>query len=367
MRVITLTLLCLTLAIPAANAQIQPQTIGPTETMPEPGVNWFMSVSDDSAYVFDATTGEMHGLLSLSGRTPAVQPARERGEFYAAGTYYSRGVYGDRSDILVVHDYENLAPIAEIELPEKLAWLNFRQYIGMMSGGRHVGVSNLSPAQSVSVVDIEDRRFVSEISTPGCSLILPVENNSFLTICGDGTLMLIGLDDSGNELSRVRSEKFFELQEDPVYDRPTATNGGWLLFTHGGKAFNVTTEGGQIVISDPWDLVTEEDSEKSWWPGGRQLATAHKGLDLFYIVMHKGEQYTHHEPGTEIWVFSTDSRRRLARIEFETPVANILVTQEEEPLLIVGDTEGGTHVYDALKFTLERTIEGPGGGTFEDF
>ena len=27
---------------------------------------------------------------------------------------------------------------------------------------------------------------------------------------------------------------------------------------------------------------------------------------------------------------------------------------------IVGDEEGGTHVYDALKFTHERTIEMPG-------
>ena len=44
-----------------------------------------------------------------------------------------------------------------------------------------------------------------------------------------------------------------------------------------------------------------------------------------------------------------------------------MVTQEDNPLLIVGDEEGGTHVYDALTFRFERTIDGPGADLFEDF
>ena len=74
----------------------------------------------------------------------------------------------------------------------------------------------------------------------------------------------------------------------------------------------------------------------------------------------------HHEPGTEVWVFSMAGGHRIARIEFETPVGHIMVTQEDEPLLIVGDEEGGNHVYDALKFTHERTIEMPGTAMFID-
>lgn len=366
MRVITTTLLCLTLAIPVAYAQIQPQTIQGSETMPDPGENWFMSVTDNAGYVYDASTGEMHGLITISRHTPAVQPSLARREFYAAVSYYARGSYGERTDLLTVHDFENLSPVAEIEIPAKITSLNFRTYIGLMSGGRLVGVSNMTPAQSVSIVDVENRNFVGEISTPGCALILPVENNDFLTICGDGTLMLIDLDDNGEEANRVRGEKFFDIQDDPVYDRPVPSNDGWMLFSHAGKAFDVTTDGGQIQVSEPWDLVTEEDAEEGWWPGGRQLATLHKDLGLFYIAMHQGEEYSHHEAGSEIWVFSTASQRRIARIEFEVPVGTLMVTQEAEPLLIVGDDEGGTHVYDALKFTHERTIEGPMGGLFED-
>ena len=326
MRVITTILLSLSLAMTVANAQIQPQTMQPSETMPAHGENWFISYNNDSAYILDAATGEMYGLLTLSSHTPAVQPDLARREFYAAGSYFSRGAYGERSDVLVIHDYENLSPVAEVAVPEKLAWLPFRRYLGLMSGGKHVVISNLSPAQSVSVVDVENRSFVGEISTPGCSLVLPVENNDFLTICGDGTLMLVGLDDNGNESNRVRGEKFFELTEDPVYDRATPTNDGWLLFSHGGKAFDGSADGDEVLISSPWELVTEEDAEEGWWPGGRQLATLHKDLGLFYIAMHQGDRYTHHEPGTEVWVFSTTAQRRIARIEFEVPVANIMVT-----------------------------------------
>jgi len=366
MRVITTTLLCLTLAIPVANAQIQPQTIGPTEKMPEPGKNWFMAVTDHGGYVYDATTGEMHGLISVSNQSPAVQPNPARKEFYVANSYYSRGSYGERTDVLVIHDYENLSPIAEIEIPKKITVLNFREYIGLMSGGRHLGISNMTPAQSVSIVDIVDRRFVGEISTPGCALVLPVDNNDFLTMCGDGTLMLVDLDDNGNEANRIRSKKFFDVQVDPIYDRPQRTAGGWLVFSHGGKVFDVTTTASRVNIGNDWDLLSDEDREAGWWPGGGQLASVHHGYGLLYVAMHQGEQYSHHEPGTEVWVYSLAAKRRIGRIEFETPVVDLMVTQEDEPKLIVGDEDRKTHVYDARKFKFERTIDGPPAGLFED-
>jgi len=367
MRVITFTSLCLMLAVSAANAQIQPQTIQPSETMVDPGENWIMSVTDTAAYVFDASNGDMHGLISISRHTPAVQIDSARREFYAAASYYSRGSYGERTDILTIHDFDNLSPVAEVKIPNKIVSLGFRAYIGMMSDGKHVGVSNMTPAQSVSIVDVENRSFVGEISTPGCALIMPVDNNDFMTICGDGTLMLVELDGNGNETNRSRTDKFFDIQDDPVFDRPVETAGGWLLISNAGKAFDVSTSGSNMTVSDAWEIVTAEDAEEGWLPGGNQMATVHKDLGLLYVTMHQGEQYTHYEPGTEVWVFDLNTKRRIAEIEFETPVGHIMVTQEAAPLLIVGDKEGTTHVYDALTFTHERTIEGPAANLFEDF
>lgn len=364
MRVITFVGLCLSLAVPAANAQIQPQTIRPPEKMSDPGPNWFMAVTRDAGYIFDASSGDMQGLITVSSMTPAVQPNAARHEFYAADSYYSRGSYGERSDILTIHDYENLSPIAEIDIPDKITILPFRGYIGLMSGGKYLGVFNMTPAQSVSIVDIEKRTFVGEISTPGCALILPVEDNGFMNMCGDGTLQLIRLDASGAESSRIRSRKFFDVQVDPVFDRPRPTANGWLLLSNAGKAFDVTTSGSEINIGDEWSFMTDEDD--GWLPGGIQHTTIHKAFGLMYITMHEGDKYTHYQSGSEIWVIDIKSHRRIARINLETPAHSIMVTQEAEPLLIVGDDDDMIQVYDAIKFTHERTIDAPKADLFED-
>jgi methylamine dehydrogenase heavy chain len=363
MRVITLIALnlalSLALSIPAANAQIQAETIG-QETMSTPGENWFISKTKAGAYIYDGLSGEMQGMLSLAiNNTASVQPYGPRREFYAAESYYSRGVHGNRTDVVTIYDYENLSPVAEIEIPKKIAVLSIPGHLALTGNGRHLAVFNMTPAQSVSIVDVENRTFVGEISTPGCAVIMPIADNDFLMICGDGTIQLIQLDDSGNESNRVRSEQFFDVDEDAVFDLPVRSNEGWLFISHAGKAFDVSKEGTQLIISE-WSIVTAEDAEEKWLPGGWQLKSLHQDLGLLYILMHQGEEYTHHEPGSEIWVVDINQRRRIARIELEVTASNLMVTQDSEPKLIVADTEDGLHVYDALQLKLERTIEDPG-------
>jgi len=369
MRVITLLALCLTLLAPLAYAQIPPAQ-ATVETMDDPSENWFITLSwGGGGYIYDGISGEMQGLLSLSRHTPAIQPNPARKEFYAAESYYSRGVRGDRTDLLTIYDYENLSPIAEVEIPKKITILPFRTYIQMIGDGRHVGVFNMTPAASVTIVDVVDRAFAGEISTPGCALIMAVGNNDFLMICGDGTMQLVQLDNDGNEANRVRSDEFFSVDDDPVFDHPVPFNGGWLLVSHLGQVFHVTVDGDDIEISDAWPLLGEEDAEEKWRPGGEQLKSVHEGTGLLYILMHQGGEYTHHEPGVEVWVYNIAAQRRIARLELETESGVIMVTQESAPKLIVSDTEGGLHVYDALKLTLDRTIEdpGPGASLIQDF
>ncbi len=362
MRVISLLALCLMLIGPLANAQIPPRQ-STVETMDDPSENWFISLAwGEGAYIYDGITGEMQGLLSLSPHTPAVQPNPARKEFYAAESYYSRGVHGDRTDLLTIYDYENLSPIAEVEIPKKINILPLRTYIQLMGDGRHVGIFNMTPAASVTIVDIVDRSLVGEISTPGCALIMAVGNNDFLMICGDGTLQLIQLDDDGNESNRVRSSEFFSVEDDPVFDRPVPFNGGWLLVSHLGQVFHVTVDGDDIDISDAWSIISEEDADEKWRAGGSQLKSVHEGTGLLYILMHQGEEYTHQVAGTEVWVFNLLTQRRIARLELEVETSNIMVTQEAVPKLIISDEEGGLHIYDALKLRLDRTIEDPGPG-----
>jgi methylamine dehydrogenase heavy chain len=367
MRVITLLALSLSLLAPLANAQIEPHT-ATVETMDDPGENWFITKTGNGAYIYDGTTGEMQGLISLSRQTPVVQPNPARKEFYAAETYYSRGVHGDRTDVMTIYDYENLSPVAEVEIPQKITILPLRTYIQLMGDGRHVGIFNMTPAASVTIVDVVDRSLVGEISTPGCALVMAVGNNDFLMICGDGTMQLIQLDDDGNESNRERSREFFSVENDPVFDRPVPFNGGWLLVSHHGQVFHVTVDGDDIDISRPWSMISEEDAEENWRPGGGQVKSVHEGMGLLYILMHQGEEYTHHEAGTEVWVVNLVAQRRIGRLELPVAARNIMVTQEAEPKLIVADDDGGLHLYDAVQLRLDRTIEdpGPAAGLIQD-
>ncbi|PCJ22380.1 MAG: hypothetical protein COA96_14620 [SAR86 cluster bacterium] len=364
MRLVTPLALSLSLFMPLVSAQITPEQIS-IETMPEPGANWFISKTGNGGYIFDANTGEMQGLLSLSRGTPAVTMWHPRKEFYAAETYVSRGSHGERTDIVAIYDFDNLSPIAEVVIPNHMARLSVRNHLGLMNNGRHLAVLNMNPGHSVSIVDVQDRVFIYEVSTPGCAVIMPVGQSDFLQICGDGTLQLIQLDLSGFEENRVRSETFFNVIEDAVFDRTARSADGWFLVTHGGTIYEVSTSGAEINIADGWSLVSED--EKGWRPGGGEFISAHRELGLLYVAMHEGEVDTHHEQGEEIWVFDVSTQRRIHRIELEVPVRSLMVTQEDEPKLIIGDGEGDTHVYDALSFILERTIDTPGASMFEDF
>jgi len=364
MRFITPLVLGITLFVPLAYGQITPETIS-VETMAAPGSNWFIAKARGGGYIYDASTGEMQGLLSLSNYTPAVTMWRPRSEFYAAESYLSRGTHGERTDIVAIYDFENLSPIAEVIIPNHMARLSVRNHLGLMNNGRHLAVLNMNPGHSVSIVDVQDRVFIYEASTPGCAVIMPVAESDFLQVCGDGTLQLIQLDLSGFEENRVRSDVFFSVMDDAVYDRTTRSADGWFLLTHSGTVIEVSTSGANININDGWSLLPED--EEGWRPGGDEFISAHRELNLLYVAMHQGEVDTHHEPGTEIWVFDTDSKRRIHRMEMEIPVTSLMVTQENNPKLIVADEEGGTNIYDALTLAHERSITTPSASMFEDF
>jgi methylamine dehydrogenase heavy chain len=278
-------------------------------------------------------------------------------------------VHGERTDLLTVYDYKNLSPIAEIVIPKKIEVLTFPTYIQLMGDGRHVAVFNMTPAASVTIVDIIDRALAGEISTPGCALIMAVGKNDFLMICGDGTMQLIQLDDDGAESNRARSKAFFSVEDDPVFDRPVAYNGGWLLVSHLGQVYHVTVDGDDIDITAPWSMLGAEDVEEKWRPGGGQMQAVHEGTGLLYVLMHQGGEYTHHEPGTEIWVYNIGAHRRIARIKLEGETDSIMVTQEAAPKLIFPDGEDSLVLYDALQMTHDRTIKdaGPRPSLLQDF
>jgi methylamine dehydrogenase heavy chain len=324
-----------------------------------------MVLGSDAGYIFDGANGQMQGLISHSPFTTAVVTLPTRKEAYHVDSYYARGVRGARSDMLTVVDLTDLTPKAEIEIPAKAAALRIRGHIGLLNDQRHVAVFNMTPAQSVSVVDVVERRFAGEISTPGCAIIMPAGPSGFLMLCGDGTLQLIDLDERGLEASRQRSKPFFDVERDAVYDRVVYTGSGWLLVTHDGLVREVGVDGDRIRVGEAWSMLNAEDKEEGskkeqWRPGGDQPFTMHRGSSLLYSLMHKGKVDTQDANGTELWVFDTNRRKRVARLVLKAEATGIHVSQEATPRLFMFDKEGKLYIYDGQQLKLQRTIEKPG-------
>lgn len=366
MRVFRLLALTMPFAAAAAHSgePIPAETAGRT-ALAEPQPSWFIASDWDAGYVFDGADGQMKGLINRTEYTPAMVTLPSRKEGYQVDSYYSRRVRGDRTDVLTVVDLKDLTTTAEIGLPPKTAALGVRGHIGLLNDERHVVVFNMTPAQSVSIVDVVERRFVGEISTAGCAVIMPVESRSFLMICGDGTLQLIELDAAGREVRRERSQPFFDVQRDPLFSHVLHTGAGWLLFSHDGLVREARAAGGRIEIGEAWSMLNDDDradgnAREQWRPGGRQPFTLHRGASLLYALMHKGAVDTHGHAGQELWVFDTRRRSRVARLRLPVEADRIHASQEPVPRLVLGDEDGRLHLYDGFRLSLQRTIEKPG-------
>ncbi len=340
-----------------ATAEIEPEEMG-SMTMAAPQPHWLIAISD-SASIWDGDTGEMQGKVNISDYTSGVAIDRRRGLIYAPGSYYSRGTYGERTDVLVFTDLETLAPVAEVVVPTKLAAVFHRAVINPV-GDDFIGLYNMTPAMSVSIVDVEKQSFVGEISTAGCALVYPAPGRRFMQICGDGTLQLITLGRDGKETARLRSEVFFDPETDPVFDYAVPKDDGWILISFAGLVYEVSIDD-EITISEPWSLLTEEDEEESWRIGGHEVFAYNSAQDVLLTLMHQGGEYGHEDPGTSIWAYDYSNQRRGYQLELTEPTGTIAVSADEAPLLYVVAPEAESlEVRNAVTGRLLRTIEEAG-------
>lgn len=329
------------------------------ETLGMPSSHWVI-VNDvlGRSYVFDGDDGEMQGMLSGSRVTGAVETNPGRGEIYAMESFYSRGVRGERADVVTLYDHATLMPKGEVAIPQKTATgVSIRGYTGLMDDGRFMGVYNLSPGMSVSIIDVHEAVFVEEISTAGCALVLPSGIRSFLQICGDGRLQQIVIDDDGREVERNRSRRFFDVQRDPVTDKPARTANGWLFVTFEGQVHPVTVSGNDVKIERSFSLVDDADAEEGWRIGGHQSLAHHRDTGFAFALMHQGGEGTHKDSGTEVWVVDINTQRRLQRIKLEEEAAGIQVTQDAAPLLFAAVPQNrAVDVYEVRSGKRLRTI-----------
>jgi methylamine dehydrogenase heavy chain len=319
----------------------------------------FPHMSDGQALLVDGDTGRFLGLLSTGFGFSRVVVPRDGSVIYSPETYFSRGTRGERTDVVTLYDARTLSVISEIQVPAKRS-----SNMPMMSNSdltdddRFLLIYNFNPAQSVTVIDTQRRKFVGEIETAGCALVYPTGPRSFFSVCADGSLLDSRLDDDGRLASQKRTARIFDVVNDPATEKAVRNKDTWLFVSYYGQIQEVVATPAGLQAGKAWSLLTAAEQQQNWRPGGLQQLAVHTSLNRLYSIMHQGSVDTHKDPGKEVWVYDLSRKERVQKIELENLAGSIQVTSDEKPLLFTIFIESSTtDVYDAVGGAHLRSIE----------
>jgi methylamine dehydrogenase heavy chain len=367
-------LLALTaVGVPLAHAAL-PADLGsdkPTvATLPSPpSRHWvwvndfvFPHMADGLAYLVDGDTGRYLGTLSTGYGFARVVLPRDGKLIYAPETYFSRGTRGIRTDVVTIYDAATLTVQGEIPIPPKRA--SNIPNIGnaeLTDDDRFLLIYNFNPAQSISVVDTQSRTFVGEIETPGCALAFPTGPRSFFSICADGSLLSVQLDDSGKVAKQGRTEPMFDVAHDPVTEKPVRGGDTWYFISFAGRVQTVRNGSNGLEAGDSWWLSTPAERAQGWRPGGVQQLAFHAEQKRLYAIMHQGALETHKDPGKSIWVSDVVTHKRVAQIQTRRLSSAIQLSKDEHPLLFSIFIDSNIlDVYDPRSGKLLRSVSSIG-------
>ncbi len=368
LRIVSALLICGVLTA-AARAEL-PADIGrgpSAATLPVPASkHWvwvndfvFPHMADGMAYLVDGDSGRYlghveHG-LRLRARGSVAATARSsippKPIFRAA-----RAASEPTSSRL--YDPGTLKPLGEIAIPPKRS-----SNLPMMANSvltddeRFLLIYNFNPAQSVTVVDTATRKFVREVETPGCALIYPTGPRSFFSVCGDGSLSLVELDDVG-AAQQKRTQPLFNMSGDPVTEKAVRINDTWYFVSFAGRIYPLKAGPQQAVLGTPWWLTSEAERKAGWRSGGVQQLAANPQKSLLYAIMHRGGPETHKDPGKDVWVFDVSTGQRVQQFALKNLSSAIQLTHDEKPLLFSTFIEtANLDIYDAANGKWLRSVE----------
>ena len=194
---------------------------------------------------------------------------------------------------------------------------------------------------------------MGEIEIPGCALAFPAGDRQFLSICGDGTLLVTNLTDAGEKESQSRTAGFFDVNVDPATEKPARWGDSYVFATFSGMAHVVSAEGAKA----PWALVSKEDAADGWRIGGALHLAIHQKTNRLYSLMHQGGEDTHKDPGNEVWVYDLNTKQRVDRIALKEIATSIHLTQDDAPLMVAAFIAApAMEIYDAMTGEHLRSI-----------
>lgn len=321
----------------------------------------FAGLIDSKFALVDTQNQTYKGMMS-AGQFATINFSKKRQKFYVGETIHTRGVRGQRQDIVTVYDFENLDVVKEIDIPPKRMNVVINEAsVVMTADEQFLLVFNMNPGTSITVINLDSEVVVGEIPMPGCTLMYPDTQRGFFSLCGNGGLVHLTLDDQGAEASRWSSEVFNDIDADPLSEKAAYIDGVWYLVTYQGEVQPIDVTGDRPSIEERWWLASATDRAANWRPAGWHGKAGNNtdGKAKLWVAMTPdGYNGSHKDPATEVWLMDVSARSMLKRITLEVPALSIDVNQAND--LLVVNIEGNLDVYDGLTGAYRHNIRALG-------
>jgi methylamine dehydrogenase heavy chain len=379
-RRIFVTLLCGSLFASAALVQGAPAdtsaSVKPEEsdvmTIDPPKPTWFYVNGGwdmPGTSIFDGETGKMKGMVETRRLADmAIDPAGRY--YYVSETIWSKGDRGTRQDMVTVYDSKTLNLVTEIPLPGRILIGSRKNNFIVSDDGKTAYVYDFSPTSGVNIVDLSKRKFTAAIELPGCASLMPNPGVGFSALCSDGSLATVAVKGAKGDITHTAP--FFDATNDPIfdnfaYDRKNRTS---TFLTYTGQIYTAQISAAPTV-SAPFSIQAAagirvgdaKPLDVNWYPGGRQPMALHRATGMLFVLMHKGEYWSHKASGDEVWQVDIAAKKVVKRFALKDPMSNIEVSQTQKPWLYMNGEKGDAMVLDVATGEEKHKIEKAGGST----
>lgn len=350
---------------PGALAQMPPNEQVTIQQLPDVSPHWVAVLSPFGGSIMitpivliDGDTLQVIGNIT-GGLAAMFAASPDHKYFYTADTFYSRAVRGDRTDVVTIYDAHKLEPIGEIPVPTKRQ-LAIPDPTSMQptEDGRFLLMLNLTPATSVTAVDLQQRKLAGEIQIPGCSEVLMLEAREFASVCADGSMLTTQFDDSAKTTDQKRTAKpFFDVEKDPVFQLPAMIGKQAYFVSYHGVVYPMDLSSSPAQPGATWSLLSDQEKKDGWRPGGWQPVAGYAPGHLIFVLMHQGGEWTHQVAGPEVWMYDLNEHKRVAKISLPIKSNAIRVSQDGNPLLFALVSQSAQlQVFSALKGRYMGTV-----------
>lgn len=277
---------------------------------------------------------------------------------YITSSYWERAARGKRTDVLEIWDVPTASQVGDaIELPPRLALRgNDKTMAALSADEKWLLLQNATPATSVSIVDMQARKFAAEIPLPGCFGVHPLVSatNRFVALCGDGTFVTVGFDAKGKSTGMQRSSEIFSADQDPLFTYSVREGDTLYFVSFLGTMYEVDVSGATAKLVERYSLT--EGLDGGWRPGGEQILAYVPEAKIVHVLMRpNSKEGDHREPSSEVWAVNVETNKVISRSTV-TSATGMTYAPLPKPALLMNDREGKSVIRYAVDPNAAYTV-----------